>query len=143
VVHFGAGTGYFSAIMAHIVGPSGRVTAIEYNTEIAERARHYLESTSNVRVVHGDGFTCGIDPADVIYVSAGVSHISNKWLDALRDGGRVIVPMSTRAAFRSLKPGPIDFTKLAPLLRSSAVFRIVRVGGRFHVKNIHPAAFIP
>jgi protein-L-isoaspartate(D-aspartate) O-methyltransferase len=30
-VHIGAGTGYYTAILAHLVGPSGRVTGIEYD----------------------------------------------------------------------------------------------------------------
>jgi len=29
VVHVGTGTGYYTAILAHLVGPSGRVTGIE------------------------------------------------------------------------------------------------------------------
>ncbi|MDA4634411.1 hypothetical protein NZA98_25515, partial [Escherichia coli] len=39
IVHVGAGVGYYSAIMAQLVGPSGKVTAIEYDPELAERAR--------------------------------------------------------------------------------------------------------
>jgi len=35
VVHIGAGTGYYSAIMAHIVGRTGMVTAIESNPVLA------------------------------------------------------------------------------------------------------------
>src|ERR1700731_4385265 len=31
VVHIGTGTGYYTAVMAHLVGPSGRVTGIEYD----------------------------------------------------------------------------------------------------------------
>jgi protein-L-isoaspartate(D-aspartate) O-methyltransferase len=31
VVHVGAGTGYYTAIMAHLVGSVGRVTAIEFD----------------------------------------------------------------------------------------------------------------
>ena len=30
-VHIGAGTGYYTAILAHLVGPTGRITAIEYD----------------------------------------------------------------------------------------------------------------
>ncbi|MGH7123765.1 MAG: hypothetical protein ACREFI_05290, partial [Stellaceae bacterium] len=31
VVHVGAGVGYYTAILAHAVGPEGRVTAIEFD----------------------------------------------------------------------------------------------------------------
>jgi protein-L-isoaspartate O-methyltransferase len=45
VVHIGAGTGYYyTAIMAHLVGPSGKVTGIELDPGLAERARDNLSS---------------------------------------------------------------------------------------------------
>jgi protein-L-isoaspartate(D-aspartate) O-methyltransferase len=51
VVHIGTGTGYYTAIMAHLVGSSGRVTGIEYEPELAARAkpisRHTLTSKSS------------------------------------------------------------------------------------------------
>jgi protein-L-isoaspartate(D-aspartate) O-methyltransferase len=42
VVHVGAGTGYYSAILAEIVGRAGRVTAIEIDPALAARARGNL-----------------------------------------------------------------------------------------------------
>ena len=39
VVHIGTGTGYYTAVLAHLVGPSGRVTGIEYEPELAARAK--------------------------------------------------------------------------------------------------------
>jgi len=38
IVHVGAGTGYYSAILAQIVGRAGRVTAIEIDPTLAARA---------------------------------------------------------------------------------------------------------
>ena len=37
VVHIGAGVGYYTAIMATLVGNQGRVIAIEYEKELATR----------------------------------------------------------------------------------------------------------
>jgi len=42
VIHIGAGTGSYSAILAEIVGPSGRVAALEIDAGLAERARDNL-----------------------------------------------------------------------------------------------------
>ena len=42
VVHIGTGTGYYTAILAHLAGPSGRVTGIEYDSELAARAKANL-----------------------------------------------------------------------------------------------------
>ena len=38
VVHVGAGTGYYTAIMAHLTGRGGRVTAIEFDPALARRS---------------------------------------------------------------------------------------------------------
>ena len=51
VVHVGAGTGYYTAVMAHLVGRSGKVTAIELDPGLADRARVNLSSYPNVSVV--------------------------------------------------------------------------------------------
>jgi protein-L-isoaspartate(D-aspartate) O-methyltransferase len=66
VVHVGAGTGYYTAILAELVGESGRVTAIEYDEDLARKASANLSRYSNVTVIHGDGATPIFDPADVI-----------------------------------------------------------------------------
>src|SRR5262245_25957435 len=71
VVHVGTGTGYYTAILAHLAGPSGKVTAIEFDPVLAERARANLVTIPNVSVIQGDGGTVAFDPADVIYVNAG------------------------------------------------------------------------
>src|SRR3981189_2950840 len=39
VVHIGTGTGYYTAILAHLAGSSGWVTGIEYDPELAARAK--------------------------------------------------------------------------------------------------------
>src|SRR5207237_6424486 len=53
-VHVGAGVGYYTAILARLVGRAGRVTAIELDPMLAERAEANL-GQPNVRVVQGDG----------------------------------------------------------------------------------------
>ena len=57
VIHVGAGLGYYSAIIAEIVGPGGRVTAIEIDPGLAERARANLaRAWPQANVVTADGF---------------------------------------------------------------------------------------
>jgi protein-L-isoaspartate(D-aspartate) O-methyltransferase len=55
VVHIGTGTGYYTAILAHLVGPSGRVTVIEYEPELAARAKANFAGNPNIEIVEGDG----------------------------------------------------------------------------------------
>ncbi|HKT80300.1 MAG TPA: hypothetical protein VJP86_08770 [Vicinamibacterales bacterium] len=93
-LHAGAGTGYYTAILAHLVGPHGTVHAYEIEPALAAKAAVNLRIYPNV-VVHA---TSAIDDAlplaNVIYVSAGVTHVPRQWLDALAGGGRLVVPIT-------------------------------------------------
>ena len=93
-VHIGAGQGYYTAVIAQLVGDAGRVTAIEYEQDLAIRATANLSAFSHVRVVQGDGTTMPLEPSDVIYVNAGAVRPANTWLDAMKDGGRLILPLT-------------------------------------------------
>ncbi len=95
IVH--VGTGYYSAILAEIVGPVGAVTAIEVDPALAEQARDNLQPWRQARVVAANGFDFRPDrPADAIIVNAGVTHLSLAWLDALTEAnGRLLVPLTT------------------------------------------------
>ena len=93
VVHIGAGVGYYTAFLARLVGATGRVTAIEYEPELAARAERNLALYPQARCVQGDGSRYALDAADVILVNAGASRPLDLWLDALKDGGRLILPL--------------------------------------------------
>jgi protein-L-isoaspartate(D-aspartate) O-methyltransferase len=120
VVHIGAGTGYYTAILAHLVGREGRVTAIEIDCELAARATANLASLPQVRVVRGNGVSAAFDPADVIYVNAGVTKPALAWLDQLSDGGRLILPLTARETVDA------PAIRLADIAQRGAVFRIER-----------------
>jgi protein-L-isoaspartate(D-aspartate) O-methyltransferase len=96
VVHIGAGTGYYSAILAEIVGRTGRVTAIEIDPALAARAGDNLTAWPQATAVAADGFTYLPDgPSDAIVVHAGVTHFSSVWLDSLAAAnGRLLVPLT-------------------------------------------------
>jgi protein-L-isoaspartate(D-aspartate) O-methyltransferase len=97
VIHIGAGQGYYSAILAEIVGPAGRVTAIEIDPDLGTKARTNLAGVwPQATVVAADGFVYRADaPADAIVVNAGVTHLSLAWLDALApENGRLLVPIT-------------------------------------------------
>jgi len=101
VVHIGTGTGYYTAILAHLVGPSGWVTGIEYESELAARAKANFATYPNVTIVEGDGALVAFDTADVIYVNAGCTRPAENWLDRLADGGRLILPMTSTRALKA------------------------------------------
>jgi protein-L-isoaspartate(D-aspartate) O-methyltransferase len=60
--------------MAHLVGSSGRVTAIELDRGLAARAQDNLAPYPNARVVCGNGAVAAFEAADVIYVNAGATR---------------------------------------------------------------------
>jgi protein-L-isoaspartate(D-aspartate) O-methyltransferase len=93
-VHIGTGTGYYTAVIGHLAGRDGRVVGIELEPELAACARNNLARFSNIEVIHGDGAKMPIEPADVIYVNAGASRPADTWLDALKPGGRMILPLT-------------------------------------------------
>ena len=95
VVHVGAGAGYYSAVLAEIVGPAGRVTALEIDPGLAARARENLAPWPQAELVEADGLAYRPDsPADAIVVNAGVSTLPAGWLDGLAEGGRLLVPLT-------------------------------------------------
>lgn len=133
VVHIGVGVGYYSAIMAHMVGPSGSLTAIEFDPDLAARAAANLAHLPGGRVLQGDGSVMPFEPADVIYVNAGATRPAETWLAGLKDGGRLILPLTTRQNFQ-----------LWDMRRpSGAVFRITRRGGDFEADFVGPIVVFP
>jgi protein-L-isoaspartate(D-aspartate) O-methyltransferase len=135
VVHIGTGTGYYTAILAHLVGPSGRVTGIEYEPELAARAKTNFAAYPNVNIIEGDGALVSFDEADVIYVNAGCTRPAESWLDRLAEGGRLILPMTSDQGFGA--------KSLERMASAGAVFRIERRGKDYLAYWISPVAIFP
>lgn len=93
VAHIGAGAGYYSAILAELVGDAGHVTAVEFDAGRARHAMENLESRANVDVIAGDGWRYPQRQADVIYVNFAAPRPADAWLDNLAIGGRLILPL--------------------------------------------------
>lgn len=96
VLDVGTGSGYAAAVMAQI---ADRVISIERHPGLAEGARRVLERLgySNVDVVVGDG-TLGwpeAAPYDAIVAAAAAPAVPAPWLEQIRVGGRVVMPVGT------------------------------------------------
>lgn len=107
ILHIGAGSGWQTALLAHIAGsktdadaPAGRVIAIEGVEELSEFATKNLEkyhfiSNGIADVIHADakeGYEKGA-PYDKIVSSVSMKEIPKSWKDEVRIGGRIVVPI--------------------------------------------------
>src|ERR1700733_3868624 len=70
VIHAGCGTGYFTALIAHVVGSEGRVIALEYDADLAARARVNLRNFPQAEVIAGDATIYDPGQADAIFINA-------------------------------------------------------------------------
>jgi len=99
VIHVGAGTGYYTAILADLVGSDGRVIAFEIQSDIASRASNNLRHLQNVSLSVDSAAAGHLPKCDLIYVNAGATHPVPEWLDALNVGGRLIFPLTPDDGF--------------------------------------------
>ena len=81
-------------MIAEAVGTEGRVTAIEADPELAARAIENLADRDNVQAMQGDALEADFEDADVIFVNFGLTHPHVPWLERLRPGGRLQVPIT-------------------------------------------------
>ena len=99
IVQIGAGSGYYTTILAHLVGSTGRVHAYEIDPALAARATANLTPCPWVTLHAQSGLTDELPAADAIYVNAGLGQPISSWLDALRKGGRLLFPLQSSEGF--------------------------------------------
>lgn len=94
LIHVGAGTGYYTAIAAELVGSSGRITAYEIEPDLADRARANLRAWPIAAVITAGREVEPLPSADAIYVNAAATFPHHVWLNALNDDGRLLFPLT-------------------------------------------------
>jgi protein-L-isoaspartate(D-aspartate) O-methyltransferase len=92
--HLGCGVGYYTAVMAEVVGTGGSVVGCELRSDLAGRAKENLRVYKNVSVHAADGAVFDPGACDAMLINAGVTHPSPLWLDRLSNGGRLVVPLT-------------------------------------------------
>lgn len=95
LLQVGAGSGYYTAILAELVGSDGSVVAYETEDELIEMAANGLRDRPNVELRHDNaaGLAPG-DPFDAIVAFAGVTRPPRVWCDALASNGRMLLPLT-------------------------------------------------
>lgn len=120
VLEIGAGTGYNAALLAHLVGPAGSVTAVDIDEDIVAAARAHLAAAgvTGVRLVRADGWA-GVAagaPYDRIVLTVGAHDISPAWRAQLAVGGRLLLPLALPAVQAS-----VAFDERNSVLESTSV----------------------
>jgi len=101
VLEIGIGSGYQSALIAELIGPTGHVYGIELVDELAEFGMRNLEKTgysNNVTIIAGDG-TMGwpeaenIPPFDRIVITAAGPQVPPPLIKQLKIGGYLYMPL--------------------------------------------------
>ena len=99
VLDVGSGSGWTTALLAHLVGPTGTVHGVEIEPELVRFGRANLAAV--------DRPWAGIEPArpgvlgrpdsapyDRVLVSAMATELPAALVDQLADGGRLVVPVA-------------------------------------------------
>jgi len=124
VLEIGTGSGYQTALLAHL---ASQVFSIERVAPLLERARDAIRQTGarNVSVLVGDGTLGWRDygPYDAILVTAGAPDIPRPLAEQLAEGGRLLIPLGGR--------------------EEQMLTLITRRGEALERRDIAPARFVP
>lgn len=125
VLEIGTGSGYQTAVLAHLVQ---HVFSVERIKSLQWQAKRRLKQLDlhNVSTRHGDGWQgwASRGPFDAIIVTAAPPEIPEALLSQLADGGRLVLPV-----------GEFDKTQQLRCVQ--------RRGNDFSVESIEPVRFVP
>jgi protein-L-isoaspartate(D-aspartate) O-methyltransferase len=125
VLEIGTGSGYQTAILAEL---TDKVYSVEIIPELAREAMERLRRLgySYVQLKCDDGYYGWEEfaPYDAIIVTAAADHVPPPLVQQLRDGGRLVIPVSVDRGEQKLK-------------------RITKRGEQIVVENIVGVVFVP
>ena len=99
VLDVGTGSGWKAALIAEIVGESGRVVSVERIEELHNFSKVNMEKYENLKdrfiLILGDGSKGYSDgaPYDKIIAGAAGEEIPEAWKEQLKIGGRIVAPV--------------------------------------------------
>lgn len=125
VLEIGTGSGYQTAVLAHLVP---HVYSVERIKSLQWQAKRRLKQLDlhNVSTRHGDGWQgwASRAPFDAIIVTAAAPAVPSALLAQLADGGRLVLPVGESVDSQFLQ-------------------RIQRRGDEYLVESIEPVRFVP
>lgn len=99
VLDLGAGSGWTTALLAHLTGPPGQVVGVELEPELVAFGSANLGATgcrwaSIQQAEPGVLGAPALAPYDRILVSAEATDLPQQLVDQLADGGRMVLPVA-------------------------------------------------
>ena len=96
VLEIGTGCGYHAAVTAEVVGAEN-VYTVEYEADLAERARETLEEHGfgGISIRAGDGYEGWPEyaPYDAAYLTCAAPSFPDAVVEQVREGGRLLAPI--------------------------------------------------
>ena len=115
ILDVGSGSGWTTALLAEIVGPEGKVIALEIVPELKEfgeknAAKYGFVEKGLAQFILADG-SKGYEkaaPFDKILASAASINLPSAWKDQLKVGGKIVTPINS-SIWVFAKQGQDDF----------------------------------
>jgi protein-L-isoaspartate(D-aspartate) O-methyltransferase len=118
VLEIGSG-GLNAKYMVELAGEDGEVTTVDIDPDVTDRTSRILDENGEkrIRVVTADAAEPipDLGKVDVIMVTAGAWDVPSAWIEQLKPGGRLVVPLRVRGLTRS-----IAFTRVGDHLESES-----------------------
>jgi protein-L-isoaspartate(D-aspartate) O-methyltransferase len=150
VLDVGSGSGWTSALLAHLTGPKGHVTAVEIVPELVEFGhqnciRLGIRNVSFHEAQKHIGWP-DTAPYDRILVSAAASNLPTELIDQLRPSGRLVIPIrdsiwviekdAQGAVSQTEKPGFV----FVPLIENDGLPEVTSKNLHLHKKELNANA---
>jgi protein-L-isoaspartate(D-aspartate) O-methyltransferase len=123
VLEIGTGSGYQVAILAEI---SREVYTVEIVTSLYQKNKKLLKKYKNIKVSNHDGYLGWekYSPYDRIIVTAAPDHIPQQFIEQLKDGGIMVIPV-----------GPSSWNQI--------LYKVIKKGSKIKKIHICDVAFVP
>jgi len=98
ILEIGSGSGYQAALLAHCVGPKGKVITVELEPDLVEFSKNNIKKVklNNINIINWDGKK-GYkkeSPYDKCMITAACKEIPKSVIKQVKIGGRIVAPVN-------------------------------------------------